>query len=468
MSRLLLLWSLLVCALDTTAVESLTHGRFSRFALYAPAGSVQQFVILLSDADGWTPAMDRMALQMRDAGALVAGIDTAALLTALDDGGECVNAVGDFENLAHFVQGYAHVRGYFAPVLAGVGAGGALAYVTLAQAGTAIFSGLLTTDFCPTLALREQLCKRDDDASVAQRNGKGQTLLPASLGAPWRLLTRPQTACPAAEMQTRLAAAPQARATALPAGEDDAWPTQWGAPLVANLHALAPAVPNAAQLPHALEDLPLVEVKARSPGTRFAVFLSGDGGWAGLDKSVADALAEHGLPVVGFDSLRYFWSARTPAGFAADLDRLVRYYAARWKATAVILIGFSQGADVLPFALNRLPPASRRMVTQLVLLSPGQRASFEFHLDNWIHRDDDGLPLAPEIARLAANETLCVYGKDDEDAICPRLQPFQASLVALPGDHHFDGDYEALAARILARLDQPEEPAAAGRPSLRQ
>ncbi|MEE9877952.1 MAG: hypothetical protein PBU97_16320 [Stenotrophomonas maltophilia] len=47
------------------------------------------------------------------------------------------------------------------------------------------------------------------------------------------------------------------------------------------------------------------------------MFVSGDGGWAGLDKDVASSLNEHGVAVVGIDSLRYFWSERTPKGFAS-------------------------------------------------------------------------------------------------------------------------------------------------------
>src|SRR5207237_1436566 len=96
-----------------------------------------------------------------------------------------------------------------------------------------------------------------------------------------------------------------------------------------------------------------------------------------------------GIPVAGFDSLRYFWSARTPDGLAADLDRVIRYYAARWRRSEVVLIGYSQGADVLPFAINRLPAATRARVRSTALLGPGQKASFEFHVTNWIGPSGD-------------------------------------------------------------------------------
>jgi type IV secretory pathway VirJ component len=178
------------------------------------------------------------------------------------------------------------------------------------------------------------------------------------------------------------------------------------------------------------------------------VLLSGDGGWAGIDKSLGVAFAAQGVPVAGFDSLRYFWSARTPDELAADLDRIIRYYAARWGRSEVLLVGYSQGADVLPFALNRLPPATRASVRLTALLGPGQKASFEFHLANWIGPSGD-LSIAPEALKLSAADTLCIYGQEEKDSLCPELSPGHVQAMPLAGGHHFGGEYGALAARIL-------------------
>jgi type IV secretory pathway VirJ component len=189
-------------------------------------------------------------------------------------------------------------------------------------------------------------------------------------------------------------------------------------------------------------------VPTTQAGKRFAVLLSGDGGWAGIDKSLGTALAAQGVPVAGFDSLRYFWGPRTPDELAADLDRVIRYYAAHWNRSEVLLVGYSQGADVLPFAINRLPAATRASVRLTALLGPGQKASFEFHLANWIGPSGDR-PIAPEALKLAAASTLCIYGAAEKDSLCPELAPEHARAVALTGGHHFGGDYAALAALIL-------------------
>ena len=79
----------------------------------------------------------------------------------------------------------------------------------------------------------------------------------------------------------------------------------------------------------------------------------------GLDQDIAAALSAKGIPVVGLDSLRYYWTTRTPEGLAADTDRMIRYYLAHFGKKRVLLIGYSQGADVLPFAVNRLPAATQ-------------------------------------------------------------------------------------------------------------
>jgi type IV secretory pathway VirJ component len=176
--------------------------------------------------------------------------------------------------------------------------------------------------------------------------------------------------------------------------------------------------------------------------------LSGDGGWAGLDKKVAAALADEGIDVVGIDSLRYFWSERTPQGLADDLDRVIRYYASQWHKTGAILIGYSQGADVLPFAINRLPPASRQLVTHSVLMGLGINASFEFHDGNWLG-STDGVPIRPEAAKLQPERTLCIYGADESDSLCPQLAPASVQARKMAGGHHFDGNYDELARMII-------------------
>ena len=64
--------------------------------------------------------------------------------------------------------------------------------------------------------------------------------------------------------------------------------------------------------------------------------------------------------------------------------------------TACATNGLSQGADALPFAINRL--------------SPAEKASFEFHLGSWIGLADGNAAILPQARQLKAARALCPYG----------------------------------------------------------
>ena len=137
---------------------------------------------------------------------------------------------------------------------------------------------------------------------------------------------------------------------------------------------------------------------------------------------------------------------------AGDLARILDHYLAAWEKDRVLLIGYSLGADVVPFMARGLPPQLLQKVAQVVLLNPGQRASFEFHLSDWLGggSDRDGVPIAPELEQLQGPELVCIYGEEEKDSLCrePALQG-RVRIVPLPGAHHFGGDYDQLADLIL-------------------
>jgi len=451
---------------------ALSHGLFTGVHVLRPHEPARQFVMLLTE-DATPSARDRQLLRtLVDAGAMVATVPFAPFYQRLErQDGKCTYGPGAFENLARDLQAFEHLPGYLTPLLAGADGQAAYVYSVLAQAPAGSFAGGLSLGFCPRLPMKTPPCAinglRWQDGGAAG----GVDLLPpaGALASSWvavqsavqpGLQSGAQSAGPSGAQSGALNAAPAACGAAAARGFVQAVPRAEWSPASSDADSLAafergyrklavPQVPLGAP-PTQLSDLPIVEVPATSSGstTRFAVLLSGDGGWAGIDKALGQALAAQGVPVAGFDSLRYFWSARTPQELATDLDRVIRYYAARWGRSEVILVGYSQGADVLPFALNRLPPATRAYVRLTALLGPGQKASFEFHLSNWMGPSGD-MPIAPEALKLNAASTLCIYGEAERDSLCPQLAPEHARALPLTGGHHFGGDYAGLAARIL-------------------
>ncbi len=323
---------------------------------------------------------------------------------------------------------------------------------------------MLTLGFTPDYETTKSFCKGEGIHFTRRADGKGLTLLPdPKLALHWvDVHGIADSVCPAAEASAFIRTIKNAQISLIPGVEHDfANPHQWTRQVRAALEAVTagthPAQPVA---PLTLKDLPLVEVPATGTGNddAFAILLSGDGGWAGLDKEVARSLAERGIPVVGWDTLRYFWTARTPAGLAQDLDRALTYYASAWNRHHALLIGYSQGADVLPFAVNRLPVPTRDMIVSTTLLGPGRNAAFEFHLANWVG-PASGLPILPEFQKMARAHTLCVYGAGDKGSLCTDFPAGTPGMVELPGGHHFDGDYDGLARLVLKSAGrEPPQP----------
>jgi len=434
-----------------TNATRLNHGRFKDVVVYAPIGAATSFVLFISPDEGWNTAAQAMALALVRQGAMVAGIDLPkfkAMLAA--DGAECVSPDGDLENLSHYIQAYLHNPSYLAPLLAGISSGGALAYAALAQAPKDTFAGALTSGFCPSFNWDKPLCKGSGLESVRRPLSFGVDLLPIKhLNNPWVTIQSPQDArCPLSEVREFVAQVHGAAIAAVP-------PNSSAAAFSAAFAKLATPNPSlqVAPPPAALGGLPVIEVAAR-PGSEssdaFAILMSGDGGWAGLDQDIAAALSAKGIPVVGLDSLRYYWTPRTPDSLAADTDRIIRYYLARFGKKTVLLIGYSQGADVLPFAVNRLPPATRARVALTAILGMSEHALFEFHVSSWISDDNSGPPTLPEVNRITGVPVLCIYGEDEKDSLCPKLDAHRFKVVKVKGGHHFDGDYAGLAREIMA------------------
>lgn len=440
------------------SVEHLSHGRFKDVGIFAPTATPKATVLLLSGAEGWSAPLRQLALALAGRGAMVAGIDMRQFQEALDaDGGDCVFPDGDLENLSHFIQAYYHLPTYQPPLLVGYGSGANLAYATLVQAPPNTFAGAITLGFCPTSSLSKPLCK--GEALQLERTENGLRYLPAPrLSNPWVALQGERdSACGAGVIRNFAAGMRGAAVVSLP-GDLEA-SDRWMPPLLAAFDTLVQrAAPRTTPTaPTALGNLPIVEVPANPAAPEsdlLGLILSGDGGWAGLDKEVAQALAQHGIPVAGLDSLRYFWSARTPQRLAADLDNVARYYLERYGKKRLLLIGYSQGADVLPFAVNRLAPSTRARVALVVLMGMTEHAVFEFHVSNWISNDNSGPATLPEVSRITDLPVLCIYGEGDNDSLCPKLDASKVAVVKLPGGHHFNGDYTGLARVILAAANR--------------
>ncbi len=215
------------------------------------------------------------------------------------------------------------------------------------------------------------------------------------------------------------------------------------------------AAPVSAQVRRTiLIDLPITEVPATT-GNTLAVFWSGDGGWATLVSSISKELAANGVAVVGINARSWMSGGkRTPDDVARDTERLLRAYLAQWSRTRIVLLGYSRGAGFMPFIINRLPADLRDRVALVGLLGAERSASFEFHLTDLVRTNKRVTDVAvlPEIQRSTGTRYFCLYGKSEDDTICPELDTARTTIVSRTGDHHFDRNYPAIAQDILKAL----------------
>jgi len=214
--------------------------------------------------------------------------------------------------------------------------------------------------------------------------------------------------------------------------------------------APAPALATAWAGPQRLAELPLVEAPAAGRGDTLAVLYSGDGGWAPIDKGVARSLASAGVPVVGVNSLRYFWNRRSPEEAATDLEIVLRHYMAVWGKSRIVLAGYSFGAGALPSIVQKLPPDLRSRIRLLALVGVGDTGELKFHVSEWLtHKPADGYPIAPTLASLEGVPMTCIYGSQDKEGeACVAFPEGLVRRIELPGNHHFNGDYAAVAGAI--------------------
>lgn len=438
----------------------LSYGRFGDVVIYRPTAAPTSVAIVLSGDNGWNGGAYALARHVVDQGALAIGVDLPRYRAAVNrPSGGCQYFGGDFEGLSHEVQRRERLPAYLQPVLVGYSSGATLAYAVMVQSPKGTYAGAISFGFCPDLDLAQEPCRGSGLESRPRRKAPGtRDFLPARGNAtPWVVFHgEHDELCPLPATRGFVAATALGELQALPsAGHGFAVESQW-LPQFRSVYArlAARAAPPAVSIAD-VHDLPLIEVRASAAPTAatrdlYAVLLTGDGGWAGIDQDVAGALAAQGIPVVALNTLKYFWNARTPEQAALDVGRVLDRYAAHFGRARALLVGYSFGADVLPFVYTRLAPAARARVATVNLLGLSDTAEFEFHVTDWLPGTGGaGRATLPEIAAMGDARVLCLYGSDDADGACHRLARPNVQAVALPGGHHFGGDYRALATRIL-------------------
>jgi len=415
--------------------------------IFLPKGDVKGAVMLISDGAGWGDNEKAEAGKLVDAGAVVIGVDFTSYIDALrkydvseNDG--CIYLVSDIESLSQQVQRAAGNSAYHLPVIAGVGEGGALALAIAAQTPDATIGQTLAIDPAAGIPLTQQLCTPASKKTVGDRMiyGLSDGSLPDPIIAAFTSAA-PKDGREHVEELKKIHPKIDIRDA-----DDDAQTT-----LSDTLDEL---MDEAGSSDNPL-GLPLSVLDAKPAMDTMAVIYSGDGGWRDIDKEVGGKLQKEGIPVVGIDSLHYFWSERKPQETADDLGKIIDLYRKQWNVKHVLLIGYSFGADVVPATYKLLKPAEKSSIVQISLLSLSHEVDYVISVMGWLGQKTDGAggdPVA-DLKDVDPKLVQCIYGNDDDDEVaCPDLKDSGASVVELPGDHHFDENYDLLTKTIVDAL----------------
>ncbi len=410
--------------------------------IFQPSGDVTSSVFLVSDKAGWGEAEETQAKALTQKGAIVIGIDFPSYMASLaKDPQDCIYMISDIESVAQQVQRAMGNNSYHRPILAGIGAGGGLVLAMIAQSPPATIDEAIAVDPVASVPLTRELCtpalKKPVDGGIVYALTEG------ALPAPVTVFFSPKADADGKAHAQDL----EKTWTDIDINDSDKSADEI---LSATLSDHIDAAANTDQP----LGLPLTILDAKPKLDTMAIIYSGDGGWRDIDSEIGATLQAEGIPVVGLDALRYFWTELKPQQVADDLDRIIRNYRREWNVKHVLLIGYSFGADVLPATYNLLETEPKSHVVQMSLLALAREVDYEISVTGWlgVAGEGKGGDTVEDLKKINPKIVQCIYGTDDDEDPCPSLSTSGVETVAIEGGHHFDEDYKGLADRIVTAL----------------
>jgi type IV secretory pathway VirJ component len=329
----------------------------------------------------------------------------------------------------------------------GYSSGATLVYGILAQARPGTFIGGISIGFCPDIELPKKLCEVNGLTVTEDVPGKRYLLDPDNeLGNTWIVLNgQLDKICNYPAVVEFMSKTKNAELVTLPkvghgfSKWNDFMP-QWKDAfkrLIEKYEKDKPPVVNLDEV----KNLPVIitNSKIQDKKAPLALLISGDGGWYGFEQQIADNLGINGIPTIGLDSKKYFWKRRTPEETAIDIAKALNFYSKEWGREKFVLIGYSLGAEIVPFIVNRLTPELKSRVQSAVLLSPATTTDFEIHISNMLGMGNrnNTYNTINEIINMQSIPTLIIFG-DGEKTQIPELLNGKAVMIRkIPGDHHY-------------------------------
>lgn len=431
--------------------DSVTVAPFGRVYVYNPVSTSTNVVIMISGDGGWKSGVVAFAQEFSKMNNLVIGVDILRYFKDLRQRtDECYHVAADFVELATAIEKKYNFPEYKPAIIMGYSSGATLVYGILAQSRPGTFIGGISVGFCPDIELPKMLCETNGLTEKVDVTGKSYFLEPdARLGNHWIVLQgKLDKVCDFDVVADFIKKTTDAELITLPATGhgfskwSDFMP-QWKEAYI-RLTEKQGKDQLAQGSADRVKNLPLVITKAKIPEREkpIALLISGDGGWYSFEQSIADILAGESIPTIGLDSKKYFWKRRTPEQTADDIAVSLKYYSKEWGQERFILIGYSLGAEIVPFIINRLPQEMKANIISSVLLSPDISTDFEIHISNMLGMGNrqNTYNVADEINAMQPVPTLIIFGSGEKTEVPDLMKGKVATVKKIPGDHHYKFD----------------------------
>ncbi|MGE5428481.1 MAG: AcvB/VirJ family lysyl-phosphatidylglycerol hydrolase [Methylococcaceae bacterium] len=444
----------------SSSVDTLRYGLFGKIVIYQPAATPSALVLFVSGDGGWNSGVVQMAGNLVVQGAMVAGINIKTYFKALNSlSSPCYYPAADFEEVSLMIQKKYKFPVYHKPILVGYSSGATLVYGILAQAPAATFKGAISLGFCPDIEINKPLCAGSGLKQHVLKAGQSFFLEPSDkLTAPFIALNGTQDQiCNFEATSQFIKQVNTGQLIELPkVGHGFSVLSNWipqfklayqrvlSAPSFSEQKTAQNALLQSQKLMPLPVDLPVVLVPtAQTDDSKPLVFLiSGDGGWTSFDHSLAESLAEKGMPVVGLDAQNYFWNLKTPEKCAQQIGQAVEHYLQQWDKKNFILAGYSFGANIIPFVADKMTPELKEMLTGLYCLSPNEKADFEIHIMDMLgfgaKRESYNVP--SQINKMRQFKTTCIFGDQEDKDLPSRFKEAGAQIITIPGNHHYNNN----------------------------
>lgn len=199
-------------------------------------------------------------------------------------------------------------------------------------------------------------------------------------------------------------------------------------------------------------NLPVSVFKGSDTSKPVLFYISGDGGWNKFSTAFIQNLSSKGYKIVGLNAREYFWHKKDAVQTAEDMSLVITSHMKTAKNKSFVLIGYSFGADVIPFIVSHSNAEITANLKYLILMSPSSSTDFEVHISELLGvGNNNGLSVPAEINKIE-KPVLFVFGDKEDDFPMKDIRIKNYKVEKLPGGHHYDGDPSAVCNVILPYL----------------